>query len=115
PRHLELGDHALLGAEQRGFTSRVPAVGDHARGVHRHTGGRLRSVELRLRRGEQPGTAPGAKEAPVTERVILGVEDLCVDYATSASIAKAVDRVSFELSNGEFLAVVGESGCGKST
>ena len=28
----ELGDHALLGAEQRGPSSRVPLVGDHARG-----------------------------------------------------------------------------------
>jgi peptide/nickel transport system ATP-binding protein len=51
----------------------------------------------------------------VTERIILEVEELCVDYATSAGTAKAVDRVSFELSNGEFIAVVGESGCGKST
>jgi peptide/nickel transport system ATP-binding protein len=38
-----------------------------------------------------------------------------VDYASSSGTAKAVDRVSFELSEGEFLAVVGESGCGKST
>ena len=68
PRHPELGDHALLGAKQRGPASWVPAVGDHARGVHRHAGRRLRPVELRLRRGEQPGPAPGAKEAPVTEQ-----------------------------------------------
>jgi peptide/nickel transport system ATP-binding protein len=51
----------------------------------------------------------------VTGKVILEVEDLCVDYASSAGTAKAVDKVSFELSEREFLAVVGESGCGKST
>jgi len=51
----------------------------------------------------------------VTGKVILEVEDLCVDYASSAGTAKAVDQVSFELSEREFLAVVGESGCGKST
>ena len=52
---------------------------------------------------------------PAVPRVILEVDDLCVDYASSSGTAKAVDRVSFELSEGEFLAVVGESGCGKST
>jgi len=52
---------------------------------------------------------------PAGSRVILEVNDLCVDYASSSGTAKAVDRVSFELSEGEFLAVVGESGCGKST
>ena len=51
----------------------------------------------------------------MTGKVILEVEDLCVDYASSAGTAKAVDQVSFELSEREFLAVVGESGCGKST
>jgi peptide/nickel transport system ATP-binding protein len=51
----------------------------------------------------------------VTGKVILEVEDLGVDYASSAGTAKAVDRVNFELSEREFLAVVGESGCGKST
>ena len=51
----------------------------------------------------------------MTGKVILEVEDLSVDYASSAGTAKAVDKVSFELSEREFLAVVGESGCGKST
>jgi peptide/nickel transport system ATP-binding protein len=51
----------------------------------------------------------------MTGKVILAVEDLCVDYASSAGTAKAVDQVSFELAEREFLAVVGESGCGKST
>jgi len=52
---------------------------------------------------------------PAVSKVILEVDDLSVDYASSSGTAKAVDRVSFELSEGEFLAVVGESGCGKST
>lgn len=46
---------------------------------------------------------------------VLVVEQLSVDYLGPHGGAKAIDKVSFELSRGEFLAVVGESGCGKST
>ncbi len=45
---------------------------------------------------------------------ILTVEDLRVSFATEDGVVKAVDGVSFELAAGEVLAIVGESGCGKS-
>jgi len=45
---------------------------------------------------------------------ILTVEDLRVEFATYGGIVKAVRGVSFELQRGETLAIVGESGCGKS-
>jgi peptide/nickel transport system ATP-binding protein len=45
---------------------------------------------------------------------LLGVEDLQTFFYTRDGILKAVDGVSFTLRAGETLAIVGESGCGKS-
>jgi peptide/nickel transport system ATP-binding protein len=46
---------------------------------------------------------------------VLQVKDLKLYYSTRKGIVKAVDDVSFVLNKGETLAVVGESGCGKSS
>lgn len=46
---------------------------------------------------------------------LLKVEDLSVIYTAGKKIVRAVNGVSFEIKRGESLALVGESGCGKST
>ncbi len=45
---------------------------------------------------------------------VLKVKDLETHFFSKKSVAKAVDKVSFELKEGEILGIVGESGCGKS-
>jgi len=45
---------------------------------------------------------------------VLSVRDLRVGFATDDGQVRAVDGVSFDVDAGEVLAIVGESGCGKS-
>ncbi len=46
---------------------------------------------------------------------LLSIEELSVEYRSAGSSTLAADRVSFTIEPGEILALVGESGCGKSS
>jgi peptide/nickel transport system ATP-binding protein len=56
----------------------------------------------------------GMQRATRTDERVLEVENLQTFFYTRAGLAKAVDGVSFSLDRGKTLAIVGESGCGKS-
>jgi oligopeptide/dipeptide ABC transporter ATP-binding protein len=46
--------------------------------------------------------------------VLLSVDSLVTQFATSSGIVRAVDGVTWDIGEGETVALVGESGCGKS-
>jgi oligopeptide/dipeptide ABC transporter ATP-binding protein len=81
----------------------------------------ISSPSLRLRKLEREGVDAEPEPAPVVPARppdasnILEVRNLSVAYASEQGPVVAVDDVSFELGKGEFLGVVGESACGKST
>ena len=74
------------------------------------------------RRADDARTSAGAVAAVCDTTPLLAVRDLVKDFVVGRSllgaplaVLRAVDGVSFEVRHGETLALVGESGCGKST
>ena len=55
-----------------------------------------------------------AVKAPSEGRPVLSVSSLRTHFHTRSGVVKAVDYLSFTIGAGETLAIVGESGCGKS-
>lgn len=55
-----------------------------------------------------------AAALPQTDVPLLQVENLAVEFTTYGGIVQAVRGVSFSVDRGKTLAIVGESGCGKS-
>jgi peptide/nickel transport system ATP-binding protein len=79
----------------------------------------ISSPALRLRKLERTGVdadfASAVPAVPPDPENILEVRGLSVAYASEHGPVVAVDDVSFDLRRGEFLGIVGESACGKST
>jgi len=81
----------------------------------------ISSPALRQRKLERKRVSAGAQPQPAppptsqSAENILEVRGLRVAYASDHGPVVAVDGVDFDLKRGEFLGIVGESACGKST
>ena len=51
----------------------------------------------------------------MNDGTLLKIEDLYINFRTDEGIAKVIDGVSLDIKYGEVLALMGETGCGKST
>src|SRR5688572_14068733 len=63
---------------------------------------------------DQATAAPAARDAAPASPWLLEVEDLHVHFVTSRGVVRAVEGISYTVRKGEVVALVGESGCGKS-
>jgi oligopeptide/dipeptide ABC transporter ATP-binding protein len=66
-------------------------------------------------RGAEHAPSPGARQAPPVgaDAALLAVSDLRVDFHAGGRHVRAVDGLRYEIARGQTVAMVGESGCGK--
>jgi len=55
------------------------------------------------------------KEHPMTEKAYLEVSHTSIEFPTKKGPFKALDDVNLKIDKGEFISLIGHSGCGKST
>src|SRR5206468_6855000 len=117
PHHRRPAPDTLLGRDPPRLLRRLHAVvadplpGD--RGLPRRAD--VQPDRRRAPAGDRP-EAPRVVSAsgPGTDEAVLEVRDLRTHFFTEAGVVKSVDGVSFKIPKGKTLALVGESGCGKS-
>src|SRR5439155_16495568 len=124
PRPRHSGAVSLLGQDAVGIRRRIRAhralAGDLPRNRHQPGGVRNQFARRCAARSARPEAAPlmeaqATRSRPAGTANVLEVEGLTTVFSVGERTVNAVDGVSLWLRPRETLAVVGESGCGKST
>src|SRR6202022_4226379 len=111
-----------MGAHAVGIGGRICShramAGDFPRHCHQPRGVRNQPAWRRASRHPRPEAArlmnEAQPQATVLDVTVLDVKGLQTVFFTNSGLFRAVDDVSFTVRRGETLAIVGESGCGKS-
>src|SRR6188508_142451 len=106
-----MGTHAV--GIRSGICPRRAVAGDFPGRGDQPCGVRHQLVWRRASRRPRPEAARLMNEASIGE-MVLDVKGLQTVFFTASGLFRAVDDVSFKVRRGETLAIVGESGCGKS-
>lgn len=115
---LEQGPVSLvLGQPAHAYTQGLLAASLHGDSTQHYLQDRLVEIRHSAQGGfvlERPPRRASAPASP-SAQPLLRVQDLSVHYPGRRHTVQAVQGVSFEISAGETLGLVGESGCGKSS
>lgn len=123
---VEIGDSAVVCADPaeaytRQLAEAFPTIGDrHSRlnPVTRNPARiapAARTGSTSAGAGAGPGTGAEPAEFTMTDEVVLEARNLNVSFSARGRHVRAVRDVDLALHRGEILAVVGQSGCGKTT